>query len=244
MHRTALAGAERWTIRGRTRTRTLENRLARHRTSRSRTHGGASRRSWRGCWWRWPQRRFVNRPRPGLRNDHSWRRNGRRRRRTRCHRPGSHSRRLCRRCRGPRRNCCRRARNCRRRCDRRNCGPRCYRSRWSYRSRSLRRGWRRGRCKSRSRSRGRNNQSWWRGWRCRRWRGHRGFGNGGRRRRCGYHCRLRRWHCGRLRSIWCRDALLLADDRFKRVAGLGNIGEINLGLDLVPIGTPRAGRSG
>ena len=210
MHGPALARSQWRTVgAGRTRTRALENRLAWHWTSRSRTHRGSrgrpryARRCGRS------QRRLIHRTRPSLRNDHSWQRHRRRWWCARGSRSGRHGWHLwdggC---------------GSRDRCDGRcqsNGGPRGH-YRWncrpghrrSYRSRGLRRsgrrwnrkGWPRGRSgydKFR-RCRRRSNGRLWGGngrcWRC--WRDGR-LGRNGRRSRRSIH------NCG---------SLLLADDGF------------------------------
>jgi hypothetical protein len=95
MHRPALARPQGRAIRGRgAQTRALENRLAWHRTSRSRTHRGSrgpTGRSDRARRRSRPQWRLVHRTRSGLRNDHPWRRRCHRRRCARGYRPGRHA---------------------------------------------------------------------------------------------------------------------------------------------------------
>jgi hypothetical protein len=207
MHRPALARAQRRPVRGRTGSRTLENRLSWHGASRSWTHSGSCGRS--SCTYRrgWSEGRLVHRTRPRLRNDHSWRRRGWRHGCARGNRLCSHGGRLRRRRHGPWRH--RRwragARRSRRCCNGR---PRGNRSRRSHGSRRLRRNWRRGGGKRRPRGRSRDykfrrsgrRRSWHLGnWRGCRWRGGRGY-------------RLDRWRCNRRRSVRGRWPLLLADD--------------------------------
>jgi hypothetical protein len=242
MHRPAFARSQRRSIgRRRPRSRALENRLSWHWTSRSWTHCGSRGRTRRGeCAGRRcrPQGRLINRTRPSLRNDHSWRRHRRRRWCTRGCRSGRHGRHLWRRRRGPQGRCDRRRGTSSRRPRGRNrrsggsWGRRCHGSsglRSSRRCRSRKgrpraRSWnykfrRSGRRRSRHLRRGND-----RGWR---WRGRR-LGLDGRRS-------LRR-------SIRSRGPLLLADDGFKSVAGLGNMREVDLGLDFIGVGTSRTGR--
>jgi hypothetical protein len=222
MHRATLAGTERGTrCSGSLRTRALENRLARDGTAR----GWARRCSGRGLADGRSRldRRLVHRTRAGLRHDHArrWSANGR-----------------C----GPRRSCC-----CRRRSSGRrlrsggsgNCGWRS--DRWCRRL-GRRGNWsgcrgtgRRGRWRRRRSNHGGsgpwlwNDQPWCRRrfgcwlWRRRRFRnGRSGLGLDGR---CGWRSGLRR---GRRSG-----GLLLLRNQLHYVAGLGNMGEIDLGLDLV-----------
>ena len=123
---------------------------------------------------------------------------------------------------------------------RRSCRPRRNRSRRSYRSCGLRRRWRRRSRKGRPRSRSRDYKSW---------RRRQPAEAAGRLRnrsvrswRRGCDCRLGRRRRNRRRSCRGRGRLLLADDGFQNVAGLGNIGEIDLGLDLIGVGAARPGR--
>jgi hypothetical protein len=214
MHRAAFARPQRRTIRGRrTRAWALENRLPWHGTSRSRTHGRPDRRSGHTRRRDRPQGCFINRARPGLRNDHAgWRRCRGRWRGRNCW-PGSHGRHLWRRRRRrrhPRRSRDGRSRTYRR--TRRN-GCRNQRTRRcrSHRRSRLNRGWRSGGRECRSRRR-----SW-----DYKFRRHRRSGN--RRSRNGDGCRGRRSADHRLgfdgRCNWrgrvdSRRSLLFADDGF------------------------------
>jgi len=243
MHGTTLTGPQRRPRARRCRTRTLENRLPRNRAS------------WRrpvlrgGLRTRWLLRRSqVDRPGASLRHDHAPQRSARPGRRSGRHRLG-------RMCLGWRRSFCERrshslwgySRNCR-----------SYRWRWRHhnfgqrrrhglgflhrhgRRRSLRRRRRGGRS-----NRGSNHRTTHR----RRGRKHRGSRGLGRNRRRGRRCGSRRtWHHGSRRARRCfrrmcrtrcgRVRHLL--DRLQHVAGLGNVGEVELRLDLIgarPAGT-------
>ncbi len=234
MHWPTLARPQRRTIRGRrARTRALKNRLAWHRTSRSRTHGGSRGRAGRSCSAcrrSRPQGRLINRARPRLRNDHSWRRCDRRRWCTWGDRSRGHRRRLrSGRC-GPHVRCNGRSGTSHRprRRNRRSGGSR---RRWSHGSRRLRRRGRCRGCKRRPRARSWNDK----------------FRRSGRRN-CGRFRRRnsRGWRCGRDRGLGLdgrrcrrcvrnRRSLLFADDGLKSVAGLGNMREVYLGLDFVAV---------
>lgn len=183
MHRTPLTRAQRRTCR-RSRTRALEDRLTRHRTSRRRPRSRSASRSWRS------RGRLIDGPRPGVGRDHPPRGRPGRSRRSRCLR---HCRRRRRRGRTYSRRCW---------CRSRSCGPR------DGRSPRL--------CGFLSGSRG-----------------HSGLGHGRLRRRgCD---RLPRWNRGR-RRLFC--------DGFEYVSGLGDLGKVDLGLDLARRGAALFGVSG
>lgn len=242
MHRAPLARPQGRT-RGRcARTRTLKDRLTRHWTSGSGPHRRCS--SCRRRRRRWSRRRLVHRTRPSLRNNHprTWRlhrrgrgsggnrRSGGLRRRSRWH--------------GRLRNRGRRGLSG----GRRDCGWRGLRGRnCSRRSgRPLNRRWRRWNSKGRARSRCWNHQA-----RC----GRRSRGRLGSRC-CGCSCHgghrlgLCRWrnHCGTNGrwNGWSRRGrrLLLGADGVQHIARLGDMRQINLGLDFIPIRAAGARRFG
>jgi len=203
------------------RTRTLENRLTWHGTSRCRTHGSWRARLRRRC--NGTRRRsFVNGPRAGLRNDHPrrwrlWRRRLRGSRRSRRRGRFRSSRRGLRSGRGRHgwRGYSRRRRH-------RACGHRRYG--WTHWCRDRRR----GSC---------NRLFDWR----RHDRPHRRRGQGRRRRSCGSSRRLRRrrrcrhwlWRNWRYRRTnrRSRSSFLLLCDRLQHIARSGDVRQINLGLD-------------
>jgi hypothetical protein len=236
MHRPALAGAKRrtrrtyaWTLRP----GALENWLARNGTSRSRTHSACGRTSLCCRCGRPRWRSFVDRARPGLRNNHA--------RRRRLRRARSHGW-----CSWPRRygDSRRRRRSSHR--GRRGSGWRNCRS-WRRRARRLRRGngWRRCRYRSsrlfrrHGHDRGARCRSG--GWRC----GRRLRGDGwnwlcGRRRHYGLvHDRRR----GRRTYRWRRSRFLLLRDGLQHITGTGDVRQINLSLDFV-FAAGRASRTG
>ncbi len=207
MHRPALAGPQWRTIgAGSARTRTLENRLAWHGTSRSWTHRGSRGHTRLACGRGGTQGRLIDRTRPGLRNDHAWRRGDRGWRCTRGCRPGGHGGRLRWRHHGPWRGHGWRCGTSRR--------PRC-RNRRSYRSWRSRGHWcgglsnRWGRRSRKAWPRGRSrNHKFWRSGRRR----HRGLRSGNARDGRG-------WRHGvpglnRRRGLGGRGPMLLADDGF------------------------------
>ncbi len=213
VHGTPFARTQRWPrprrCRRRSRPRALENRLPRNWTS---GHGTVcNRASWNdgrsACRWR---RRFVNWTRTSLRHDHS--RSWRRWPRSRCWRRRPRCSGLSRGRRG-----CRTLRHCR------------SNWRWSgYRGHG-RSGSARCRC-GRPRMCRRHDHSrrrrWsWSGRRGGRWpydrRGNRGFSSLWRRR-----CNRPWWSNRR-----CSAALLLADDRLQHITRLGDVRQVNLGLD-------------
>jgi len=218
----------------------LENGLARHRTSGRRTR---CRSYWCAGLWRLRRWRFVNRPGPGLRNDHARRRSHwcGRLRRNRCDRRG--------RLRWRRSNCFHWRFGLRRR--RRRCRPR----RRNRRDRSDRwRGLRRGSCRRRRRSNDRGRGP--RGLRRDESRRGRSRRFAGRSRSCGACAgrgrgRNRRLHFsgGRTRHRrtgrrgWSRRHLLLLGDQFQYIARLRDVGEIDLGPDFVCLAS-RARRTG
>ena len=239
MHGTTLAGPQRRSrAAGRCRTRTLENWLPWNRASWRRP---ALRRRLQT---RWLLRRSqVDRPGAGLRHDHAPHRSARPGRRS-----GRRSR-LGRMCLGRRRSFCKRRSHRLWGCSR-SCRP----YRWWWRHHNFgrrRRHWRgflrrldRRRSLRRRRRGGRNN------WRCnhrtmhrrRGWknRGSRGLGRNRRRRRRCRGNRTWRHSCSRARRCFlrmccrtrgCRVRSLL--DRLQHVTGLGNVGEIELRLDLL-----------
>jgi hypothetical protein len=215
MHGPALARSQwRPVSARRARSWTLENWLTWHRTSRSRTHRGSCRGARRRSGARGrgrPQWRFVNRPRPSLGNDHSWRRHCRRRRRTRGCRSGRHVWRWWHRRCSPRGRCSGRNRSRRRTRwhNRRSHRSRRCRSRRSGGQRRSGRSWNR---KGWPRSRSRNYKfRWYDG---RRWSWRLGDGNGRwrrRRRSCGLGRNRRRSRWRRVRN---GGPLLLADNSF------------------------------
>lgn len=204
MHRPALTRTQGWAIRRGAGSRSLKNRLSRHRTSRCGARdgtGGCSGRTGGRCW---PERRFVNRTRSGLRHNHSWRR---RLRRSRRGGPGNHGWRLrwrdgfgwC------RRRWCRSSGNVCNRCCGLRCWRLCSRRRWRgcrlrrYCGRRNRKCWARGRSRHDQPRRSRRRGTRW-PWRCAQgWRGRYS-------RRLRLDRRRRNWMCGDAGS------LLLADD--------------------------------
>ncbi len=239
MHGTTLAGPQRRSrAAGRCRTRTLENWLPRNRASRRRPALRGRLRT------RWLLRRSqVDRPGASLRHDHAPHRSARPGRRS-----GRRSR-LGRMCLGRRRNFCDWSNHRLWGCSR-SCRP--YRWRWRHhdfgRRRRHGRGFlhRHGRRRSlRRRRRGRRNN-----WRCkyrtmhrrrgRQNRGSRGFGRDRRRgRRCGDS---RTWRHGcrrarrRFRRMYCRprgNRLRSLLDRLQHITRLGDVGEVELRLDLL-----------
>ncbi len=176
-------------------------------------HGPSRRGAWRRCGrslGRWPHRRLIHRPRPSLGHDHARRRSFRSNRCSRTHSNWS----LC-------------------------CGHRRRRRHWwtRRRDRGLGRGRRCWRHNHRTHRRLGNDQSRRRrfrrlGWRCNRgfrdWRFHRG-------RRFRFN---RRSHSAWRRNRRCRS--LLTDDGFQHIAGLGDMGEINFGLDFIRLRTAAA----
>jgi hypothetical protein len=229
MHGTALAGTQ-WTRRtaaGRLRTRALKNGLPRHGTAGCGTHGPG--RSARLCNRRdRPGRRgLVHRTRPGLRNDHAWRRRLRRARNcrwrsgTRCSHRSLRSSRCGDRRRSRRNGHRRRRRGTRQRRNRRrnwsldrNLGRSCGRSRLlhygsnRWRPHRWRRHWS---CRSRNRGRGGR----WR-WSCHRWRSN-GFS---------HDC----WRNGGSRARR-RHYFFLLRDGFQHISRPGDMRQIDLGLD-------------
>ena len=224
------------------RTRALEDRLTANHTlrpaSRTGLHGPSSG-SERG--WRWRRRALLNRrpihgPGTGLRGDHAPLRNNRllgcrfRRRSWSC---GGRSSGNGRRWRGMTRRRLGRGWRCRWRRDH-DCGR--------LRRRRLLRSWRSWRRRS-------NNRSCWFGGRRRHYRGffwHHGLGNNDRRLFCGRRrgrCRLgsryrsrrtnrSRWRCHGLGgSGWVLLLQLALLEQFENIARLGNLGEIDLGLN-------------
>jgi len=240
VHGTALAGTQGRPHTGRSRTRALENRLPRYRTS---GRGAIRHRLYsRFRGWRW-RRSLVDRTRPRLGHDHArlrslgtrWRSRNRRswcrRRRLRAGRLlGGHEHNW------RRRHWGRRSKNRRRRTGRCNCNPRRGSDRWG----SLNRSWRSRRSWSRRR---RNNDTRRRD--CDRRRRHRNWWFHRLRRRRGLHfLQRRRSRTGRRRSRrrGCSSLLLLANNGFQHIAGFRDMRKINLGFDL--LNRRRRGTSG
>ena len=218
MHGAALPRTQGWTRTSRRTggTRTLENGLPRHRTSRCWPHRRSRLRRRRR---RWSNRRLVHGPRSGLRDNHP--RQGCLRSRRRGRRPG-----------GDRRCCLG--------CGRRS-SLRCRRGRRHHRGRGVRRSCRHGRW---GRGRGLSRRSRWHrdrgldGWRrdhprccCgrmrRNFRSRRGDG------RFRLDRRMRYIRTRRRNNYW---GLLLAD-RTQHIAWPGNMGEVDLGLDCLGVDT-------
>ena len=235
MHGTAFAGPQGRTCAGCCRARTLENWLPWNRTSWRRPTLR------RGLRTRWLLRRSqVDRSGAGLRHDHAPHRSASPRRRS-----GRRSR-LGRMCLGRRRNFCERRSHRLWGCSR-NCRP--YRWWWrNYNFGRRRRHWRgflRRHGRRRSLRRGRRNN-----WRCnyrtdhwRRGRSNRGGSRLSRHWRRGRRCwgnRTRRHGSRRarrrFRRMCCRPRggrVRLLVDRLQHVAGLGNVGEVELRLDVL-----------
>ena len=226
MHGPTLARTQGWTPgwSGGAGPGTLEYRLPRHGTSRCRARrAGRSRRRLR-----WTRRGLVHRTRSGLGHNHARRRLGWRRP---CGWLFSHRwrwRRSRYRC-GRRRFCWWRGLSCRGR--RRNWSSRTGR-RGGRRRHSRRRRWNR---KRRSGGGSRNYQSRWSSRGRRRRSGGRGLGSGCGRR--GLRFYRRRYNRGTRRRRRGRGGwLLLGPDGIQNIAWLGNMRQVNLGLDLVAFG--------